>query len=133
MLIVDRDTGPRQQSGWRMCANCRVLFYGPSAASSACPAGPHHNPSGSATFAMQIDDKSSPTSQKGWRWCKNCEGLVYGPNASHGPCPVGTGWSHDPSASAAYVLPFLESRGLERTNSVATSGHRDPTTPWVAK
>lgn len=108
MLFVDGDlASPNHQSGWRMCKDCRVLFYGPGVDSSSCPAGGHHNLSGSATLAVQFDDKATPSAQKGWRWCKNCQGLFYGPNASHAPCPSGVGWFHDPSASAHYGMPFV--------------------------
>ena len=107
-LFVDGDmTSPNHQIGWRTCKNWRVLFYGPWAASSSCPAGAHHSLSGSPTLAVQFDDKSSPSSQKGWRWCKNCQGLFYGPNAANAPCPAGAGRLHDKSASARYALPYF--------------------------
>jgi hypothetical protein len=107
MLLVDGDiAGPNQQPGWRICGKCRVLFYGPNAASSSCPAGGQHDATGSSPYAIQFDDGSSPTNQQGWRWCKNCQGLFFALNASHGPCPAHAGWQHDPSESGQYDLPF---------------------------
>ena len=108
MLLVDGDmAGPDQQPLWRLCGKCRVLFYGPGAASSSCAAGGQHAISGTSVFAVQVDDGSSPTNQQGWRWCKNCQALFFALNASHGPCPAGTGWKHDPSGSGHYNLPFV--------------------------
>jgi hypothetical protein len=108
MLFVDEDpSGLNQQPFWRMCENCRVLFYGPGAASSSCPAGGQHIASGSSNFAVQFDDGSSPTNEPGFRWCKNCQALFYGPGAASSSCPAGAGWRHDPSESGNYDLPFV--------------------------
>jgi hypothetical protein len=109
MLLVDagyEGPGLNQQDGWRMCDNCRVLFYGPNVDSSSCPAGGQHTISGFSNFAMQFDDGSSPSNQQGWRWCKNCQTLFFALNDSPGPCPAGAGWVHDASASGNYDLPF---------------------------
>src|SRR5271166_3094715 len=106
MLFVDGDmAGPNQQPGWRTCKKCRGLFYGPGAGSSSCPAGTHHDATGSPSLALQVDDGSPSSNQKGWRWCRHCQGLFFAPNPP-GPCPVGAGRVHDGSTSAAYDLPF---------------------------
>ena len=161
MLLVDGDPSDlNQQPFWRMCGNCRVLFYGPNAANSSCAAGGQHNASGGSIFAMQFDDGSSPTNQQGWRWCKNCQALFFALNASPGPCPAGAGWVHDPSGSFNYDLPvgvpwigtyafdgmlrvegsnytlgrssrcIHEVQRWHRVSSRASDGHRKPSGAW---
>lgn len=45
---------PTTQSGWRWCHKCQGLFYGPSEGSSVCPAGEHHDSTGSYDYSLGV-------------------------------------------------------------------------------
>ena len=97
------------QTDWRWCSKCQGLFYGPTFASSTCPAGGTHASaaeSGSADY-MLSDDTANPSLQSEWRWCNRCRGLFYGPGVANSRCPSGGAHATPAqSGSANYCLSY---------------------------
>jgi hypothetical protein len=86
------------QNNWRWCNKCQGLIF---TGAAICPAGDVHDHSGSADYALAVDDSSFP-GQNNWRWCNKCQGLAYAGGSSPGACPADD--VHDHSGSANYTL-----------------------------
>jgi hypothetical protein len=77
------------QVGWRLCRNCKSLFWGPGADKSKCPSsgGPHviHEPN---QYCLAHNDPNA-FGQAKWRLCTNCHGLFFAGKgtSSGGVCP----------------------------------------------
>lgn len=87
------------EHGWKMCYNCRALFFG----------GPNDNvcPKGGTHFALSKSDyilaQGGGRGESGWRYCNPCRQLVYTFDSSTpGTCP--SGGIHTPSATWNYRL-----------------------------
>jgi hypothetical protein len=95
------------QSDWRWCNLCQMLYFGPGAAASRCPAGGRHATalqSGSFNYTLS-DEPGDVSRQSEWRWCSRCQGLFFGPQLPASSCPAGgTHVSPEQSGSANYTL-----------------------------
>ena len=106
---IGEDVSGRQQGGWRWCHKCEGFFYArASAGMGVCPAGGHHDATGSGHYAAIIGEDATVgdcSQQGGWRWCHKCEGMFYArASAGMGVCPAhGT---HDASGSAHYAFLY---------------------------
>ena len=100
----------REQSFWRACQNCSVIFALSTPDGSdekPCATGGKHVPTGEYFLTFVTPDTF-------WKWCKNCESMAFW-DGSRGPglCPAGG--RHDHSASRCYVPPNF---GLDVTQVV---------------
>lgn len=104
------DAAPRTQGGWRWCNKCEGMFYAVSTMNhmGVCPAGGHHDNSGSGHYAAISGEDASVgdcRQQGGWRWCHKCEGMFYArASAGKGVCPARG--HHDDSGSSHYAFLF---------------------------
>jgi hypothetical protein len=92
------------QSDWRWCAKCQVLFYGPHASISACPAGGNHYAANSYNYELIYYGDPGNIYETGWRWCAKCKELFFGASGDGftGNCP--SGGQHDRANSYEYML-----------------------------
>jgi acetyl-CoA carboxylase beta subunit len=99
------DAAPRTQGGWRWCNKCEGMFYAVSTMNhmGVCPAGGHHDDSGSGHYMANVGESVSGKQQGGWRWCHKCEGMFYAVSTMNhmGVCPAGG--HHDNSGSGHYA------------------------------
>jgi hypothetical protein len=102
-LGVNSACGANVQREWRVCAKCRVLFYGPHAQKSKCADGQPHDPRDSADYVLQQDSPADCPAQNGWRICSRCASLFYGEYQPMSKCAAGG--THDQSGSGNYALP----------------------------
>ncbi|MFI0412429.1 hypothetical protein [Actinomadura sp. 3N508] len=101
-------SGP-EESGWRLCGKCFMLFFGSDAGQSRCPAGGGHDAgTGGRNYALPRDIPPGPE-QSEWRKCQNCRSLFYSRDAERSRCPAGPAGSPTPHVTAAssfnYALP----------------------------
>lgn len=50
------------QTGWQHCGRCQGLFFGPNVDASVCPAGGHHDGTGSGNYGL-VDEVSEPVTK----------------------------------------------------------------------
>jgi RNA polymerase subunit RPABC4/transcription elongation factor Spt4 len=77
---------PNLESDWRVCSNCRVLFW---RSAGICPGGAGHNGTNSPNFVLQYNTQPTNDQQGGWRYCPKCEGLFRPKGRKRGVCPGG--------------------------------------------
>ena len=98
-----------RQGDWRVCNDCKGLFFGGRVTKGLCPADHlfmkrHTAGLDSRTFLMEFDDgKPKANTQDGWLWCATCEGIFFG-GRKNGECPLGG--AHDPLDSGKYRMTF---------------------------
>ncbi len=97
------DAAMSTQAGWRWCHKCEGMFYAvATAGKGVCPAGGHHDDTGSSKYIATIGETVAGKQQGGWRWCHKCEGMFYAvASAGKGVCPAGG--RHDDSGSSHYA------------------------------
>ena len=102
-IYLGPQNGPAEQSDWRWCHKCQILFYsGGNALNGQCPAGGQHDKSISGNYTLAHNQLSYP-GQSEWRWCHRCQGLFYSAGRSvSGTCPAGD--QHDRGTSGNYAL-----------------------------
>ena len=101
--VVQGESGPGQQGGWRWCKKCQGLFFAAGANNGVCPKDHQpHDGTASAHYAVVPGSETRPGQQAGWRWCRKCQGLFFADNPSGQVCPADQGL-HDGSQSLAYV------------------------------
>jgi hypothetical protein len=98
------------QDQWRHCKNCQGLAYNGSGVLGWCPAGGHHNHTGSYNYYLHHDTGTVPVyNQNGWRYCAKCAALFYGPGQATSWC--GQSGQHSPPAypnppSFDYIMQY---------------------------
>ena len=85
-LHYDIPAQPNLESEWRVCGNCRVLFW---KFAGICPGGAGHNGTNSPNFFLQYNTQPTDDQQGGWRYCPKCEGLFRPKGRKRGVCPGG--------------------------------------------
>ena len=86
------------QQGWRWCARCQGLSFGPGV---RCPAGGPHNGLTSANYVL-VANAATPFGESHWRWCSACLVLFYQAAGAAAVCPAGG--VHNGSSGADYTL-----------------------------
>ncbi|MFI5506241.1 hypothetical protein ACIA48_02145 [Mycobacterium sp. NPDC051804] len=90
------------QDNWRICSDCRGLYYDGFDDNGSCPAGGGHA-SGSPNYGLWVLWPPTGSSyQSEWRWCRHCYAMFFGGFEKQGSCP--TGGAHDKSESFNYAL-----------------------------
>ncbi|HUN35199.1 MAG TPA: hypothetical protein VMU95_24620 [Trebonia sp.] len=84
-------SGDSYQANWNYCNACKVLYYGPNLAYSACAYNWFYNASlphnaGTTSYDMFTAAPSGLTAQGGWNYCVNCRGLFHGSGHDAGVC-----------------------------------------------
>ncbi|MEJ7738624.1 MAG: M23 family metallopeptidase [Chitinophagaceae bacterium] len=102
-FVKQKDWWVAGQNDWRMCKNCRGLFFG-GHPGSKCPADNNgHNKEGSANYVLLMNSPTAP-GQKEWRWCQKCQGLFFtGKPGVKSKCPA-DGLEHTKTGSGNYSL-----------------------------
>jgi hypothetical protein len=114
----------REQSFWRACSKCNVLFVQNSSDATdekSCAKGGKHKPKDSVyvlSFRM-------PYSL--WRWCQKCEQLAYfDDRVGAGKCPAGS--THDHRQSFHYMPPSFGQSAVQVTANNLQAGET-----WVSQ
>ena len=94
------------QVGWRFCNQCKGLFWGPSVASSFCPATtfeefPHT--AGDTVYDMMVTGYWTGTLQSAWSYCIQCQGLFWGTDVAFSYCP-NTSYTNHHKGTTDYSL-----------------------------
>jgi hypothetical protein len=102
----EQETADRQNL-WRHCKNCQGLAYNGQGLLGWCPAGGHHDHTGSHDYFLW-HGAGRPYSQSGWRFCDKCMALFYGPAEAASWCGK-SGQHHapgEPHPSFPYLLEY---------------------------
>ena len=92
------------QVGWRLCRNCKSLFWGPGADKSVCPKGGTHVIDEPNQYCLAHNDPNA-FGQAKWRWCKSCQSLFFAPKSEKSICPATNKETHKTfSGSGDYTL-----------------------------
>jgi hypothetical protein len=91
-----------EQTKWRFCAKCHVMFYNGFDARGSCPHdGGAHAPQG-LNFQLPYGGPETDHAQRNWRFCRRCFAM-YWAGATTQVCNRGGG--HDPTGSLDFSLP----------------------------
>ncbi len=90
------------QNNWRLCINCKIIFFGGNSTKGKCPAGDAHLMLSNVKFQLKFFGQKSSLFQDNWRWCRKCEVLFFHGNQFDGVCPAGG--PHDSSNSGNYQI-----------------------------
>lgn len=77
-----------QQTNWRFCQNCQVLFFDGFPTKGVCPSGGGHLAEG-INFDLSYGFPDSATAQANWRFCSKCNAMYFDGFADKGTCPAG--------------------------------------------
>lgn len=80
----------QNQSNWRRCQHCLVLYYDGFAAKGLCPAfndGRGHTPTGPVLRVAHASIKEDHKNQRNWRFCGKCKSLFWDGGDFKGVCP----------------------------------------------
>ena len=77
-----------QQSDWRFCQKCQVMFYDGFPNKGVCEVGGGHLAQG-FNFDLPYDMQETPQAQVNWRFCSKCSAIYYDGSADKGHCPAG--------------------------------------------
>jgi hypothetical protein len=89
------------QSAWRFCQKCTVMFFDGRPDKGHCPAGGGHSAAG-FMFFLPHDVGEAANAQSAWRFCQKCTGMFFDGRPDKGHCPAGGGHS---AAGFMFVLP----------------------------
>lgn len=90
----------QQQTQWRFCSKCHVMFFDGFPGKGTCPAGGGHQAAG-FDFGLPHDVPETDHDQGAWRFCQKCEALYFDGFAQKGHCPV----DGHVAAGFSFVLP----------------------------
>jgi len=74
----ERETWDRHNQ-WKHCKRCQGLAYNGQGLLGWCPAGGHHDHSGSYNYFLWHDSNTPIYRQQDWTFCGKCMALFYGP------------------------------------------------------
>ncbi len=77
-----------QQTDWRFCQNCQVLFFDGFSTKGVCPKGGSHLAEG-INFDLSYGFPEAATAQANWRFCSKCNAMFFDGFANKGACPAG--------------------------------------------
>ena len=97
--MITNLTNKDQQSNWRFCNKCGVMFFDGLPGKGICPAGGSHEPAG-FTYVME-HELDIPNTQRDWRFCNKCGVTFFDGFPGKGVCPGGGG--HE-AAGFTYVM-----------------------------
>jgi hypothetical protein len=106
VLPFGLDETPTQQSQWRFCEKCFVLYYDGFPDKGKCagkaPGEGHETVPTSYVFSIPHDLPVSDDRQGGWRYCNKCAALVFSPDIA---APCAAGGVHDLTLGFHFQLP----------------------------
>jgi hypothetical protein len=106
-------SGPNREPGWRICINCKALFWNGFAdqRKGVCVGRPFvegvqnvrdgHVDGGLVDLHLAFDVPVRPNQQPGWRWCDKCFELFFLPQNEYAECAAG---EHHHAHPYKYVL-----------------------------
>ena len=90
------------QTKWRFCAKCHVMFYNGFDPRGSCPHdGAAHAPQG-LNFQLPFGGPETDHAQRNWRFCRKCFAMHWA-GATTQVCNMGG--QHDPTGSFDFSLP----------------------------
>jgi hypothetical protein len=103
-----------EQTKWRFCGKCHVMFYNGFDARGSCPHdGGAHAPLG-WNFQLPFDGPETDHAQRNWRFCRKCFAMHWA-GAAIQVCNMGG--RHDPTGSFDFSLPHdLPETAAAQTN-----------------
>jgi hypothetical protein len=75
-----------RQNQWKHCKRCQGLAYNGQGLLGWCPAGGHHDHSGSKDYFLWHDSNTPIYRQREWTFCGKCMALFYGPGQAMSAC-----------------------------------------------
>jgi hypothetical protein len=103
---------PNAQTKWRMCKNCKAMFYNGYKGKGQCPAnetvhngkkiGGPHVADPEFQYVLPHDVPEKPTTQSQWRFCSKCFALFYNGFPKKGICKAG---GEHVAAGYNFVMP----------------------------
>src|SRR5262245_7458021 len=97
--MIPNLTNKDQQSSWRFCNKCGVMFFDGLPGKGICPGGGSHEPGG-FTYVME-HELEIPNTQRDWRFCTKCGAMFFDGFPGKGVCRSGGG--HE-AAGFTYVM-----------------------------
>lgn len=94
-----------RQNLWRHCKRCQGLAYNGQGLLGWCPAGGHHDHTGSHSYFLW-HGAGRPYTQSGWRFCDKCMAVFYGPAQTTSWCGK-SGQHHAPTYPDPPSFPYL--------------------------